>query len=128
MNWSDFQRKHIKPADFDKASVDGDADFDLERHNKLIEATLKHNERVSRDKKREYNAGIEERAFAAGKYIEHLKQGGESNAEKYFGKNYINYLKGQEIANKYRMAWTDAKKKQQGAEAFKNTTRSAGNV
>lgn len=128
MNWSDFQRKHIQPIDVGKFNVDGDKNFDLERHNKLIEDTMKHNERVSRDKHREYDKGIEERAFAAGKFIENIKSGGEGNVQKYFGKSYINYLKGQEIANKYKMAWTNEAKKAEGKKAFIRTVKSGGDV
>ena len=129
MNWSDFQKKHVKPADFDKVSVDGDPNFDLERHNKLIEETIKHNERISRDKKREYDEGIKERAWAVTKYIENLKSGGgETNTEKYFGRNYINYLKGQEISEKYKMAWNNAKKKKQSEEAFVQKIKSEGGL
>ena len=107
MNWNDFQRKNIQPIDVGKFDVDGDPNFDLERHNALIEKTLKHNERVSRDKRREWEGAMKERAWAATKLIENIKTGGEQNAEKYFGKNYLNYLKGQQIAEKYKMIWTN---------------------
>lgn len=123
-NWSDFQRKHIKPQDQRFVEVDGDPDFDLARHNKLIEDTITHNERVSRDKKREYNLGIEERAWAASKYIAQLKNGGEESVEKYFGKNYLNRLKGYEIAQKYKMAWSDAAKKKEAIKRLTDTHKS----
>ena len=49
-------------------------------------------------------------------------------AEKYFGKKYISYLKGQEILNKYKMAWTNAEKKEQGKKAYLSHIKSQGNV
>ena len=129
MNWNDFQKQHIQKADIGKFNVDGDMDFDLERHNKIVEDTLKHNDRVARDKHREFDQGIQERAYAATRYIENLKSGkGETNIEKYFGKNYASYLKGQQILNKYKMAWTDGKKKEQGKAAYLSHIKSQGNV
>lgn len=106
-NWRDFQRKHIQKADEKFVSVDGDPDFSLEHNNQVVAKTLENAERMKRQRQREHDEGIKERAWAAANYI---KSGKTESVEKYFGTDYMNYLKGQELLKKY--------------EPFKNVLRS----
>ena len=98
MNWRDFQRKHIQKSDEKFVPVDGDPDFSLEHNNKVVERTIENAERMKRQKQREFNEGIKERAWAAATYI---KSGKTESVDKYLGEKYLNYLKGQELLDKY---------------------------
>lgn len=97
-SFSEFQRKHIKGADSKLVVVDGDPDFSLEHNERVVRETIAKNERLMREKKREYDEGIKERSWAAGQFINDLKQGNsESNVNKYFGSKYLAYLRGKEV-------------------------------
>lgn len=127
-NWSDFQRKHIQPIDFGKVPVDGDPDFDAEHNKRVIAETEKKSDRIQREKQREFDEALKERAYAAGKMVEHIKSGGDPNTQKYFGKKYIEYLRGQHLVDKYKMIWTDAQKKKQAVNEFKSKIESLKKV
>lgn len=101
-SFNDFQRKHIQPNDIKYVSVDGDPDFSIEHNNQVIKRTLERTEKVKRQKQREYEEGIKERAWAAGEFIKSLNKGqGDSSIEKYFGKEYLKKLQGEKILAKY---------------------------
>lgn len=125
-SFTDFQRKHIQPRDLPQATPDGDPGFSLEHNRRVIEETLAHNERMAREKKREWEEGMKERAWATAKFIENAKLGGDQNVEKYFGKNYIDRLRGQYLVEKYKMIWTDAKKKEESKKAHIQSTKLQG--
>ena len=125
-SFNDFQRKHIQPRDLPQVTPDGDPDFSLEHNKRVVDETLANNERIYREKHREWEEGMKERAWATSKFIENAKNGGDQNVEKYFGKNYLTRLKGQYLAEKYKMIWTDAKKKEESKKAHIRTTKLQG--
>lgn len=126
-NFNDFQRQNINPVDISLMGEE-DPNFDLEHNKRVIQSTIEQAKRMQRTKQREYGEQIKERSWAATHFIDQVKSGGEANVEKFFGKSYLNYLKGQQIAEKYKMAWTDAKKKEESKTAFIQKVKSTGNM
>ena|SRR3990167_6347129 len=125
-SFNDFQRRHIKPRDLSRVTPDGDPDFNLEHNKRVVEETLANNERMAREKKREWEEGMKERAWATSRFIENAKLGGDQNVEKYFGKNYLDRLRGQYLVEKYKMIWTDAKKKEESKKEAARKTKFQG--
>ena len=80
-----------------EANPEGDPNFDPEKNRQIIENTIKETDKTRRQKDREYEENIRERAWAANKYLKHLDKGGEGDAVKFFGNNYSMYLKGREL-------------------------------
>lgn len=93
----------IHHTDFKYANSDADSDFDPEHNKRVIRETIKKNERFERERKRNFDNKMGERYQAFGIYIRSLDKGGNSsNIEKFFGKSYLAYLKGEKFMNELK--------------------------
>lgn len=76
---------------------EGDPGFSPERNKAIIDKTIKKYEarrkKAMDDRMNEYG----ERADAVVSYIRAIDRGKESKIDKYFGKRYLGYLRGEEI-------------------------------
>lgn len=81
--------------DWHLVRAEPDADFDPEKNKQIIENSIKKYEAMRRKKMAEHSDGVEERAKALAFYMKHKGMvGSESEMTKYFGKSYMEYLKG----------------------------------
>src|SRR4030042_1585349 len=87
----------IAKADWKFVKVDPDPDFDPRHNRRVMDEVIKESEVLSRKRKREFQEGLGERANALGQFISAVNLGGKSEAaEKYFGKTFLNHLKGKD--------------------------------
>jgi vacuolar-type H+-ATPase subunit I/STV1 len=95
----------VNPADYRMVPVDADPDFDPKRNQEVIDYTIKKSEELQRKKQREFGDKVKERTEAMSTYFEALKMGNTtSDYKKYFGKDYLSYLKGYELIDKLKKA------------------------
>lgn len=72
-----------------------DPNFDPEHNKQVIESSIKKYEANRRKKMQEHADGVEERAKALAFYLRHKgRVGSEGEMTRYFGKTYMDYLKG----------------------------------
>jgi len=90
---------------------EGDPGFSAEKNRQVIEDTIKKTDRMRRQKKREFEEDLQERTWAATKFM----KSDEADPIKFFGKNYAMYLKGKEIIDK--LGAVNAKKLQEHTQA-----------
>lgn len=89
------QLPKVERSDWQFVKAQPDADFDPERNKQIIENSIKKYEANRRKKMAEHSDGVEERAKALAFYMQHKgRVGSESEMTKYFGKSYMDYLKG----------------------------------
>src|SRR3990167_7319051 len=87
---------HLK--DLVYANVDPDPDFDPEHNKRTIINTIKKKELFERNRKRKLDNELGERFVAISQFLKSQEKGGSSSSiEKYFGKSYLAYLKGQNL-------------------------------
>ena len=79
---------------------EGDAGFSEEKNRQVIENTIRKTDRMRRQKRREFEENLQERTWAAAKYLKNVDIGGETDPIKFFGKDYTMYLKGKEVMDK----------------------------
>lgn len=93
--------KEIHPLDEKYTEMWGESpDFSVEHNKKVIDESIKKYNAMRRKKEREFDEGNKERAQAASMYLKSLEQGNTSeDVEKYFGKRYLAYLRGEQIRN-----------------------------
>jgi hypothetical protein len=95
----------VNPADYHMVPVEPDADFDPKHNQEVIDYTIKKSEELQRKKQREFGDKVKERSEAMSTYFEALKMGNTtSDYKKYFGENYLAYLKGYELIDKLKKA------------------------
>lgn len=94
----------IAPQDVRYIRVDPDPNFDPEHNQRVIEKTIKDNERLVRARRRSVEEKAKERINALATYTRSVSQGGKSlNYKKFFGENTLAYLRGEDpIARKYK--------------------------
>jgi hypothetical protein len=93
----------VNPADYHMVPVDADPDFDPKHNQEVIDYTIKKSEELQRKKQREFGDKVKERTEAMSTYFESLKMGNTtSDYKKYFGKDYLAYLKGYELIDKLK--------------------------
>ena len=85
----------INPLDWKymQANPHGDQDFDPEHNKRVIEASIKETDRMARQKEREYQESIKERATAAATWM----KSDQSNIKNYFGPKELARLRGEEV-------------------------------
>ena len=94
---------YIAPHDLKYVGINPDSDFDPERNKRIIEETIKWTDRVTRQKDNEALEKVKERTNAVKTYVHGLSEGTRStDREKFFGKKYLSYLRGQEITEKIK--------------------------
>ena|SRR3990167_4352668 len=93
----------IHPTDLHYANVDPDPDFDPEHNKRVIANTIRKNELLQRNKKRDLDDCLGERFLAIDEYIKSQDRGGSSSSiENYFGKSYLAYLKGMSLMDSFK--------------------------
>lgn len=81
----------------------GDPDFSEEHNRRVIAETNRWNDEMDKKRDREYSEKTKERASAAAQYLKNISQGrGVADVNKYFGKRYLAYLRGEEIVKKLK--------------------------
>ena len=93
----------IQPQDLKYVKIDPDPEFDSEHNKRVIEKTIKDNEKLVKARNREFDEKSKERTNAVAIYLRSLNQGGKTtDHEKFFGKKYLTYLRGKEIMEKLK--------------------------
>ena len=96
----DSQPQHMDKVarqDWKFVSVDPDPNFNPQHNRRVIDEVIKESEILARKRKREFAEGIGERASALATFISSVNLGGRSeSAEKYFGKEFLDHLKGKD--------------------------------
>jgi len=77
----------------------GEAGFSPERNKAVIERTIKKSNLLRKKKALQYRENVQERADAVATYIKSRIAEGNTPVEKYFGKRWMAYLRGQKILN-----------------------------
>ena len=81
----------------------GDENFDPEHNKRVIEEVDAWNDEMDRKRKREFKEKTQERVSAIAHYFTNVTQGkGVSGVDKYFGKRYLAYLRGEEIVRQLK--------------------------
>ena len=87
----------VARADWKFVKVDPDPNFDPQHNRRVMEEVIRETDILSRQKKREFKEGLGERASAIATFISSINLGGKHEAaEKYFGKKFLNHLKGKD--------------------------------
>lgn len=95
----------ISPEDHKFVSVDPDPDFDPDHNRKVIADTIKHSEKLWREKQRRFAEGVRERVEAVSTYVESLKMGGaSSDVQSFFGKQHLAHLRGYDLIERLKKA------------------------
>lgn len=80
---------------------EGDPGFNPEHNKRVIEETIRKTDKIRKEKKREFDEKLRERAWATAKLLKNIDKGtGEGDPIRFFGKNYAMYLKGKDIIDR----------------------------
>ena len=94
---------YVAPQDLKYVRPEPDPNFDPEHNKAVIEATIKATDKMARQKMKEGMEKVGERISAVKTYVQGLSEGRRStDREKFFGKEYLTYLRGQEIMEKIK--------------------------
>jgi len=80
----------------------GDPDFSEEHNKRVIAEVDAWNDEQDRKRSRDFSEKTLERTSAVAQYLKSVSEGAESSTDKYFGKRYLAYLRGQEIVKKLK--------------------------
>ena len=95
----------IEKVDLKYVNVDPDPGFSEEHNRQVIQRTIDWTDAMEARKEREYQDQLGERTSAAAKYMTDVNRGGvNTDIEKYFGKQYLTYLRGQQIMDRIKKA------------------------
>ena len=95
----------IEKVDLPFVNVDPDPDFDPKHNEEVVRRTIEWTEKMAATKQRDYQDGLRERTSAFAQYVDSFNKGNtNTNMEKYFGKKYLTYLRGQQVINKIKKA------------------------
>jgi hypothetical protein len=87
----------VSRLDWKFVKVDPDPNFNPKHNRRVIDEVIRDTDLLARQKKREFAEGLGERSNAIAQFISSINLGGrEEAAEKYFGKQYLDHLKGKE--------------------------------
>lgn len=79
----------------------GDPDFSEEHNRKVIAEVDEWNDKMDRQRERDFKEKTAERTSAVAQYLKNITHGkGIKDIDKYFGKRYLAYLRAQEIVKK----------------------------
>lgn len=86
----------IDQKDWKFVPANADKGFSPEHNREVVENSIKKYEATRRKKLREHDEGVQERAKALAFYMRNkgMVISSPDDMEKYFGKSYMNYLKG----------------------------------
>ena len=94
---------YVAPQDLKYVRPEPDLNFDPEHNKQVIEATIKATDKMARQRMKEAMEKVGERVSAVKTYVQGLSEGRRStDREKFFGKEYLTYLRGQEIVEKIK--------------------------
>ena len=95
----------IDKVDLKFVKVDPDENFSPEHNRAVIKKTIEWTEKMAAKKDREYQDSLRERTSAFAQYANDFEKGRtDTKVEKYFGKQYLTYLRGQQILDKIKKA------------------------
>jgi hypothetical protein len=95
----------IDKVDLKYVPVDPEAGFSPEHNRDVIKRTIEWTEKMAAKKDREYQDSLRERTSAFAQYATDFEKGRtDTKIEKYFGKDYLTYLRGQQILDKIKKA------------------------
>lgn len=87
----------------------GDPGFDPEHNRRVIEETEREMDELDKKIDRDFSEKTRERTTAAAHYLRNVAQGkGVTQVDKYFGKRYLAYLRGQEVIRELKSRMTPA--------------------
>ena len=94
---------HKKDFKFMEQNPYGDSDFDAEHNHRVIAEVDEWNDVMERKRDRDYKRKTQERTNAVTSYLTNISQGkGITDIERYFGRRYLAYLRGQQIVNQLK--------------------------
>jgi hypothetical protein len=106
---------NINKSDWGYVPTDPDPDFDANHNKRVVEETIKKNEVIRARRERESNSKVGERAQALASYVKHVAKTKQNvTVEDYFGKQYLAYLRGQQIVERLKHAKTQEQSKKKG--------------
>lgn len=76
--------------------------FSPERNKKVIAESIRKAEAKRRQAWKEWEKPARERTEALAFYLKHLDQGKNTSVEKYFGQEYLRYLRGQSLLQRVK--------------------------
>lgn len=95
----------IEKVDLPFVNVDPDPGFDPEHNRKVIQKTIEWTDKMAAKKVRDYQDSLHERTSAFAQYVDSFNKGNtNTNIEKYFGKQYLTYLRGQQVIEQIKKA------------------------
>ena len=96
----------IAKVDMKFVPVDPEAGFSPEHNRAVIKKTIEWTEKMETKKDRDYQDSLRERTSAFAQYAADFERGRtDTKVEKYFGKEYLTYLRGQQILDKIKKAY-----------------------
>jgi hypothetical protein len=78
---------------------DGEPGFNPDYNKFVIENTIKKHNLVMKRRQKAYEEAIRERSDAVATYLKSRVSEGSTPVEKYFGKKWMSYLRGEKIMN-----------------------------
>lgn len=99
------KKDYISPKDwkFLEQKPYGDPDFSEEHNRRVIAEVDAFNDRMEKEKEKEFKEKTRERVNAVTSYLKNLSSGkGIREIDKYFGKRYLAYLRGEEIVRQLK--------------------------
>lgn len=91
----------------------GDPGFSPARNKATLERTIAKMDKLRAQKRKEYEEGVRERADAVATYLRSRIAQGSTPVEKYFGKRWMAYLRGQRIKKVLKSYYNPATGKQE---------------
>jgi len=95
-----MKKNTIHPKDFKYMEQNpyGDAGFSQEHNRRVITEVDAWNDKMDREKDRNYKELTQERTSAVAQYLNNVSQGkGVNNIDRYFGRRHLAYLRGEQI-------------------------------
>ena len=99
----DPKKEKIDPKDFKfmEQNPYGDPGFSEEYNKRIIAEVDTWNDMLEKRKDQEFKEKTQERTGAVAQYLQNITQGsGVTEIERYFGRRYLAYLRGQQIVRK----------------------------
>lgn len=88
----------VARSDWKFVKVEPDPNFNPAHNRRVIDEVIRETDKIARARRREFAEGIGERASALAQFITSVNLGGKSeSAEKYFGKKFLQHLKGDDL-------------------------------
>lgn len=96
-----MRTEDLDKRDYKYIVAEGDEGFSPERNKSVVEGTIKKMDALIARKRREYKNELGERVDAVAQYVQHMKWSNKP-ADKYFGRRWMAYLRGEQLINRIR--------------------------